>query len=85
MRYPMAPGSWSRAGLVLGLGLLSGALLTCRGGTTRQTYHVTAEQLHQMGQIAGIAPCPQGPTIIAAVTRSKGGGMVHVECPGGTP
>lgn len=66
--------------LVLGLWLLSGALLTCRT-PARQTYRVTEEQLHRMGEIAGIKPCAQGPTIIAAVKRAKDGGLVHVECP----
>lgn len=64
------------------VGVLTLALLACGSPKTRHTYHVTEEQLHKMGEIAHIPPCPAGPTIVAAVKRKGGGGLVHVECPG---
>ena len=67
--------------LGVALGLLALGLGSCRG-PTRHTYRVTDEQLQQMGQLAGIPPCPQGPTIVAAVKRAGRGGVVHVACPG---
>lgn len=72
---------WYAVALALGLGLLSGALLTCRGAA-RQTYHVSDEQWIAMGKIAGITACPKGPALVVAVKRARqGGGLVHIECP----
>lgn len=71
---------WVSIVFVSGVVLFSALLLTCRDAS-RQTYRVSEEQLIQMGQIAGIKPCPDGPTIVAAVKRAKDGGVVHVECP----
>lgn len=64
--------------------VLCGLALTLNGcgtGRATQTYHVTAEQLAQMGQIAGVPPCPQGPTLVTAVKRQGGGGVMVVQCP----
>jgi hypothetical protein len=73
-----APPRWT----LVTLGLLGSLLLSGCSRTARHTYHVTEAQLDQMRAIAGITPCPHGPTIFAGMKRAAGGGLVHIECPG---
>jgi hypothetical protein len=66
---------------LLGLGLLASPVLLGCHGPTRHTYHVSEDQLRRMAEVAHIAPCPRGPTIVVGLKRAHGGGVLVIECP----